>query len=154
MQAAGLRVMFYPFVMLDVPPGNGLPDPYGAAEQAPFPWRGRVTCHPAPGRPGSPDKTGAAASQVAAFFAQYTQMVLHYAGLCASAGGVDAFIVGSELVGSHAGPVRPGHRTVPGGPGAEDAGCAGQGRGRAGLQGRLRGRLDRVPFAPPGRRHA
>ncbi len=95
----GVRVLFYPFVMMDVPPGNGLPDPYGGAEQAVFPWRGRITCHPAPGQPGTVDQTAAAAVQVNAFFAQYTPMVLHYAQLAVQAGGVDAFAIGSELVG-------------------------------------------------------
>ncbi len=95
----GLRVLFYPFVQMDIPAGNGLPDPYGAAEQATYPWRGRVTCHPAPGQPGTVDMTGTAASQVTGFFAQYGAMVMHYAGLCAGAGGVDAFVIGSELVG-------------------------------------------------------
>lgn len=95
----GLRCVFYPFVMMDIPPGNGLPDPYGGAEQAAFPWRGRITCHPAPGRPGTVDKTAEAQAQIDAFFNQYDAMVLHYANLCAGAGGVDAFIIASELVG-------------------------------------------------------
>ena len=99
MNGRGLKVQFYPFVMLDVPPGNGLPDPHGGAEQAPYPWRGRITCFPGPGQPGSADGTPAAADQVGAFFARYAVMVLHYAGLCAGAGGVDCFIIGSELVG-------------------------------------------------------
>lgn len=99
MNADGLRVQFYPFVMMDVPPGNGLQDPYGSAQQAPFPWRGRITCFPGPGQPGTADKTAAAATQVNAFFAQYGPMVLHYAQLCVQAGGVDAFVIGSELVG-------------------------------------------------------
>ncbi len=30
----------YPFVMMDIPPGNGLSDPYGGAEQAAFPGVG------------------------------------------------------------------------------------------------------------------
>ncbi|TDX65144.1 putative tail protein [Methylosinus sp. sav-2] len=106
----GLRCVFYPFVSMDVPPGNTLPDPYGGASQAVFPWRGRITCDPAPGRSGTVDKTSACATQVDAFFAQYNVMVLHYANLCVQAattaalsGGtpamVDAFIIGSELVG-------------------------------------------------------
>ena len=99
LKAAGIRVMFYPFVMMDIPAGNGLPDPHGGAEQAPFPWRGRITCYPGPDQPGTVDKTAAAASQVNAFFAQYNPMVIHYAQLCAAAGGVDSFIIGSELVG-------------------------------------------------------
>lgn len=36
----GKSVMFYPFVLMDIPEGNGLPDPYGGAEQANLPWRG------------------------------------------------------------------------------------------------------------------
>ncbi|ODN72442.1 hypothetical protein A6302_00188 [Methylobrevis pamukkalensis] len=31
----GLKVTFYPFVMMDIPAGNGLPDPYGAADGQP-----------------------------------------------------------------------------------------------------------------------
>ena len=99
LKARGLSVTLYPLVMMDVPAGNGLPDPHGGAMQASYPWRGRITCHPAPGRPGSPDKTAAAASQVASFAASYRQMVLHYAGLSVAAGGVDTLLIGSEMVG-------------------------------------------------------
>ena len=97
--AVGIRVMFYPFVMMDIPGGNGLPDPYGGPEQAAFPWRGRITCDPGPAEAGTADRTGAATAQVNAFFAQYSPMVLHYANLCVAAGGVDSFVIGSELVG-------------------------------------------------------
>ncbi|MET0721744.1 MAG: glycoside hydrolase TIM-barrel-like domain-containing protein, partial [Tardiphaga sp.] len=102
LRARGLQITFYPFVMMDVPADNGLPDPYSdAPSQGPYPWRGRITCDPAPGRPGSPDGTAAAAAQVANFFTggawNYRRMILHYAQLCASAGGVDAFLIGSEL---------------------------------------------------------
>lgn len=117
----GLGIMFYPFVMMDVPHGNGLPDPYGGAEQAAYPWRGMITASKAPGQPGSPDKTSEAADQVAAFVGtaapgdfsafgdavaysgpdewSYRRFILHYAMLCAIAGGVDAFLIGSELRG-------------------------------------------------------
>ena len=120
-RARGLKVTLYPFVLMDVPGGNGLPDPYGGGEQAAFPWRGRITVHPARGRAGSPDGTAAAAGQVAAFvgtaartaFApdtatvRYTgaeewslrRMVLHYAHLSVLAGGVDAFVIASEMRG-------------------------------------------------------
>ena len=116
-----LEVMLYPFLSMDIPAGNGLADPHGAAEQPAHPWRGRITCHPARGRPGSPDGTAAAAAQVAAFVgtagpsdfaldgetviysgpAEWTwrRMILHYATLATAAGGVDAFLVGSEFVG-------------------------------------------------------
>jgi len=100
LKARGLAVTFYPFVMMDVPPGNALPDPYaGAIGQPAFPWRGRITCDPAPGQPGSPDASAAAATQLNAFFARYRDFILHYADLCVAAGGVEAFLIGSELIG-------------------------------------------------------
>ena len=126
MKARGLRVTFYPFILMDVPPGNTLPNPYSenAAEtgQPAFPWRGRITCSPAAVYAGSVDKTTAAEAQVAAFFGNASpsdfvvsgesvswigapddwglrRMVLHYAHLCAAAGGVDAFLIGSEMRG-------------------------------------------------------
>ncbi len=101
LKARGLRVTLYPLVMMDVPEGNALPDPYGGTAQAAYPWRGRITCHPAPGRGGSPDGTGTATAQVDAFFAAtwgYRRMVLHYAALAAE-GGADALVIGSELRG-------------------------------------------------------
>lgn len=122
LKARGLGVTLYPFVMMDVASANDLPDPRsGAPGQPPYPWRGRITCDPAPGLPGSPDRSAAAADQVAAFFGtagpgdvtpgidavgytgpdewSFRRHVLHYARLAEVAGGVDAFIVGSELVG-------------------------------------------------------
>ncbi|MEM8645719.1 MAG: glycoside hydrolase TIM-barrel-like domain-containing protein [Pseudomonadota bacterium] len=86
----GLKVTFYPFLNMDVPGGEG---------QAAYPWRGRITCDPPPGHPGSPDKTHAVRPQVAAFFSGYRPMIEHYARLCREAGGVDAFLIGSELRG-------------------------------------------------------
>lgn len=120
-RARGLKVVFYPFILMDVPPGNHLEDPYGSTEQAAFPWRGRITVSPAPGRDGSPDGTGAADEAVASFVGaaapehfsietdrvvytgpaewSFRRMMLHYAHLTVAAGGVDAFLVGSELRG-------------------------------------------------------
>ena len=66
-KARGLKVTLYPFMMMDVVPGNGLPDPYGGAAQAAYPWRGRVTCFPGPSQPGTADKTAAARAQIQAF---------------------------------------------------------------------------------------
>ena len=104
LKARGWRVLFYPFLFMDVAAGNTLPDPYSdnaaSAGQPLYPWRGRITVSPAAGYAGSVDKTAAAATQVSAFFGGawgYRRMVLHYAGLCAAAGGVDAFLIGSEL---------------------------------------------------------
>jgi len=121
-KARGLKVTLYPFMMMDVAQGNVLPDPYGGAGQAPYPWRGRVTCYPGPGRPGSADKSAAARAQVAAFSGSavpsnfsigddgvlfrgtsgdwgFRRLVLHYAHLAVAADGVDAFLVGSEMCG-------------------------------------------------------
>lgn len=117
----GLEVMLAPFIMMDVPAGNGRPDPYGAAEQAAFPWRGRITTPIAPGRVGTEDKTAAAESAIAHFVGTatsaqfsvaggavaysgppewtYRRLIHHYAALAQAAGGVDAFLIGSELVG-------------------------------------------------------
>ena len=121
LKARGLGVTFYPFVLMDVPQGNSLPDPYGGAAQAAYPWRGRITLDKAPGVAGTPDKTAAAASEIAAFVGaaspsdfnivgetvgysgpaewSYRRMILHYAHLCKAAGGVDAFLIGSEMRG-------------------------------------------------------
>ncbi|MCF6317397.1 MAG: glycoside hydrolase TIM-barrel-like domain-containing protein, partial [Marinosulfonomonas sp.] len=124
-KARGLRVTFYPFLLMDIPVGNTLPDPYSdnaaTAGQSNYPWRGRITCSPAAGYAGTVDKTAAAATQVSAFFGNaqvadftvsgetvswtggtdwgYRRMILHYAHLCAAAGGVDSFLIGSELRG-------------------------------------------------------
>lgn len=99
LRARGLSVVFYPFVMMDIPPGNALPDPYsGTSGQPAFPWRGRITCDPAPGHAGSPDKTADAATQINGFAARYRSFILHYANLC-RASGLDAFLIGSEFVG-------------------------------------------------------
>lgn len=137
-KARGLRVTFYPFLLMDVPPGNTLPNPYSdnAAEtgQPAFPWRGRITCSPAAGFAGSVDKTATAAAHVAAFFGSadtsdfavsgetvswtgaagdwgLRRMVLHYAHLCAAAGGVDAFLIGTEMHGLTT--IRSGASTYP-----------------------------------------
>ncbi len=104
LKARGFKVTLYPFVVMDIPAGNGLADPWtGASSQLAYPWRGRITCDPAPGRPSSPDGTAAAGDQVDAFFSggadawNYRNMVLHYAHLAVDAGGVDAVLIGSEL---------------------------------------------------------
>jgi hypothetical protein len=99
LHARGYHVTLYPMLLMDIPAGNGLSDPWGAAEQAAFPWRGRATCHPAPGQAGTVDGSADAADQVAAFFEGYRAFVLHYAALAEDAGGVDGFLIGSELVG-------------------------------------------------------
>lgn len=105
LQAIGKRVVFYPFIMMDITASNSLPNPYSnnaaTAGQPAFPWRGRITCSPATGFTGTVDKTATAATQINTFFTRsdgYRAMVLHYANLLAGRG-IDAFIIGSELVG-------------------------------------------------------
>ncbi len=102
LKARGFRVIFYPFLLMDC---TG------------YPWRGRITYTGA-------DVSSAATAAVSAFlgpaatsdFARdptnltvdysgsltdytYRRMILHYANLMVIAGGVDLFIIGSELRG-------------------------------------------------------
>ncbi|APE43809.1 host specificity protein [Sulfitobacter alexandrii] len=122
MTDAGKAVMFYPFILMDQVSGNTLPDPYSDADTQPhLPWRGRITLSVAPGRPGSPDGTAQAAAEVDAFFGSVTasdfaveagsvqysgpdewslsRFILHYAAVCAAAGGVESFCISSEMRG-------------------------------------------------------
>lgn len=121
-QAQGLAVLYYPFILMDQMAGNGLTDPWsGATDQPVLPWRGRISLSAAPGREGSPDRTAQADAEVAAFFGtasasdftigsvsvgysgpdewRYRRFILHQAALCAVAGGVDSFCIGSEMRG-------------------------------------------------------
>jgi uncharacterized protein (TIGR02217 family) len=101
LKSRGLRVIFYPFILMDCP-GK--------------PWRGRIGV--------SSDLSSAAAAAVNSFLGPaatsqfsrdtanltvaysgapsdytYRRMILHYANLCVVAGGVDLFLIGSELRG-------------------------------------------------------
>ncbi|WP_184717175.1 glycoside hydrolase/phage tail family protein [Caulobacter sp.] len=81
----GLKVVLYPFILMDPPAG-----------QAAYPWRGRITCA------AGADGTSAATTQVNAFFDGawgLRRMVLHMASLAVRAGGVDGFVIASELRG-------------------------------------------------------
>jgi len=118
----GQGVMFYPFILMDQMAGNTLPDPWSVAgTQANLSWRGRITLSAAPGQSGTPDQTEEARTEVEAFFGSasasdfalsgtevrytgpedwgYRRFVLHQAALCAAAGGVEAFCIGSEMRG-------------------------------------------------------
>jgi hypothetical protein len=121
MAGRGKRVLFYPFILMDQLDGNGLTDPYGGDEQAILPWRGRITSSVAPGQDGDIDGTAQVDAEVAAFFGtaeasdftisngqvtyagpaewSYRRFILHNAALCAAAGGVYAFCIGSEMRG-------------------------------------------------------
>ncbi|KZL25010.1 glycoside hydrolase TIM-barrel-like domain-containing protein [Pseudovibrio sp. Ad37] len=100
----GLAVMFYPFVMMDILDDNQLPDPYGATKQSSFPWRGRITSDIAAGQPGTQQGTSVVTPQVDAFVGlgsdwRFRRFILHYANLVKEAGGVEAFLIGSEMRG-------------------------------------------------------
>ena len=121
LKARNHKVTHNPFVMMDIVAGNNLPHPLGGMSQPPYPWRGRITCFPGIGQPASVDATAAAATQIAAFFGtasathfsvvagkviytgpnewRYRRFILHQAALTVAAGGVDAFLIGSELIG-------------------------------------------------------
>ena len=117
---AGKTVTFYPFILMTQLTANALPDPWtGASGQPALPWRGRITLDTAPGKAGTADRTAAAATEVASFFGsampahftrlgevvsysgpaqwRYRRFILHYANLCAAAGGVDAFCIDAEM---------------------------------------------------------
>lgn len=112
LKTRGFRVVFYPMLMMA---SSGLP------------WRGRITY--------SPDLSSAATAAVNAFLGSaatsqfmrdttnltvaysgsatdytYRRMILHYANLCVVAGGVDLFLLGSELRGLEVIRGRPGRR--------------------------------------------
>ncbi|MCY4336263.1 MAG: glycoside hydrolase TIM-barrel-like domain-containing protein, partial [Litoreibacter sp.] len=120
LKAAGQDVMFYPFLLMEILEGNALPDPWSdEVGQAVLPWRGRITTEKAPGVAGTTDGTAAARAEVEAFMGtaspsdfsisgstvnyfgpnefSYRRFILHYAHLCAAAGGVDSFCIGSEM---------------------------------------------------------
>lgn len=120
LRSADQDVMFYPFILMDQVAGNLLPDPWAETGSQPaLPWRGRITLANAPGRSGTTDRTAGAIAEVAAFFGVaepghfaidgetisylgptdwgYRRFILHYAHLCAIAGGVESFCIGSEL---------------------------------------------------------
>ena len=122
LRARGLSPVFYPFILMDQVAGNTLTDPWTGSEGQPhLPWRGRITSALAAGVAGSSDGTAQADQEVATFLGNaqpadftisgqtvsysgppewsYRRFILHYAHLCAAAGGVDAFLLGSELRG-------------------------------------------------------
>ena len=112
LKVRGLAVTIYPFILMDIPNGNGLADPYGATEQSAFPWRGRIMADPA--------AATSIADQIAVFFGtasaahfitseqgvnytgpsqwRFRRFILHCAALARAAGGVDGFLIGSEMV--------------------------------------------------------
>ncbi|MEQ7154799.1 baseplate multidomain protein megatron [Brevundimonas aurifodinae] len=93
LKARGWAVTLYPFVFMDVPADNELPDPYGGERQAAYPWRGRVK---------GEDGVGATAEVAAVFAAPdgwgLRRLALHYAAMAAETG-CDGLLIGSEMRG-------------------------------------------------------
>ena len=91
LKARGWAVTLYPFVFMDVPADNDLPDPYGGARQAAYPWRGRIK---------GEDGAGASGDVAAIFGGDWglRRLALHYAGLAAETG-CDGLLIGSEMRG-------------------------------------------------------
>lgn len=99
LKAKGLAVMLHPFILMDAPG---------------YPWRGRIGV-------GDADASAAAEAKIAAFFGaaapsdfafvdgevvysgpdewSFRRMILHMAMLAHAAGGVESFLLGSELIG-------------------------------------------------------
>lgn len=120
LRARGKRVVMYPFVMMDVSADQALPDPSGQGVQGAYPWRGRI----------APDAALSAAAEVSAFLGtaarhhfsvngetvkytgpnewRYRRFILHLANLAKAAGGVDAFLIGSEMRGMSMAASAPG----------------------------------------------
>lgn len=92
----GLKVTLYPFIMMDIPADNQLPALNNNGHQPAYPWRGRI------GLQLGIDKTAEATTQLNRFVSGtwgYQRFIRHYLGLARDAGGVDAFLIGSELRG-------------------------------------------------------
>lgn len=120
LKARGLKVVLYPFVLMDIPEGNGLPNPGSGTGQPVYPWRGRMSASIAPGLPGTPDGTATMRAEIDALCGGtlvsdvvvsgdsvvwtggdegYRRFILHHAALAIAAGGVDGFVIGSEMIG-------------------------------------------------------
>ncbi|MEO1037933.1 MAG: glycoside hydrolase/phage tail family protein [Pseudomonadota bacterium] len=104
LKSRGYAVTLHPFVLVD-------------AEG--FPWRGRIGAFPPPGEAGSPDRSVAARQGVETFVGtaqashfsldgekvvysgpaewSFARFLLHHAMLAKAAGGVEAFLIGSEM---------------------------------------------------------
>ncbi len=109
LKARGLKVLLYPFLLMDIATGNGLSDPHGGSEQPAYPWRGRIV----PEAGAALDVTAFLGAAQPVHFAisgdavtysgpedwGFRRHILHMAHLAEAAGGVDGFLIGSELRG-------------------------------------------------------
>lgn len=120
LKARGKRVVLYPFVMMDITTEQALPHPSGIGTQSAFPWRGRIT--PMAGQDASAEVASFMGTAAPADFSvsgstvgysgpaewRFRRFILHLAHLAQAAGGVDAFLIGSEMRGLTMAPDAPG----------------------------------------------
>lgn len=112
LKARGKRVVLYPFVLMDIKADQALPHPSGTGTQADYPWRGRIV--PAAGASVAAEVAAFLGVAAAADFSTsgeavtysgdpddfgFRRMILHLAHVAQAAGGVDAFLIGSEMRG-------------------------------------------------------
>ncbi|MCI4646426.1 MAG: glycoside hydrolase/phage tail family protein [Hyphomonadaceae bacterium] len=110
--ARGIAVTLTPFLLMDVPPGNTLPDLGGGTGQPAFPWRGRISSDldgTAGARTAVADFMGAAqpshfnfSDDIASYSGPgsdwgYRRFILHHAALAKASGACSAFLIGSEM---------------------------------------------------------
>ena len=122
MMQAGQSVLVAPKLSLDISPDNANPSPVNPdVFQTTQASAQDITCSKARGVIGSPDRTQAIEAEVDHFFGTaaasdfnvtgdtvvyagaaddfgYRRFILHYAHLCAAAGGVSAFLIGSDPI--------------------------------------------------------
>ncbi|MEP1612659.1 MAG: glycoside hydrolase/phage tail family protein [Roseobacter sp.] len=121
LRARGKRVVLYPFIMMDITNAQALPNPSGSGVQGAYPWRGRI----------EPRSGQSVASEISAFMGtaeasdfsvsgenvsyrgpnqwKFRRFILHLASLAKAAGGVDAFLIGTEMRGLSMAPHAPGN---------------------------------------------
>ncbi|MEO0679012.1 MAG: glycoside hydrolase/phage tail family protein [Pseudomonadota bacterium] len=113
LKARGLKVVLYPFIMMDIPADTTKNHPWGPpSTQPPYPWRGRM--RPRPDRVVGTEVDDFAGNAAPSDFAVsgetvtysgtasdwgYRRFILHLAHLAKAAGGVHGFMVGTEMRG-------------------------------------------------------
>lgn len=112
LNARGIDVLFSPFLLMDIPPHNALPLPNRTQNevQGGYPWRGRI--EPELGQvsgdvsaifgaasPNDFETSTGSVTYIGPTEWSLRRMILHYAHLCKIAGGVESFLIGSEMRG-------------------------------------------------------
>ena len=125
LKSRGLAVTLCPRILMDIPFGNGLPNPYGGGQQPVYPHRSQITVYPAYGQPGTAENTIVAARQILQFTGagafnasqfgwddtdktvsytgpadnwSYCRFILHLARIAAESD-ANGILIGSEMMG-------------------------------------------------------